>query len=243
MRGVWTLLKKECGEVFATPLIYLLALPFCLLLGWSFLSSLSVGGLTNKTADGLVLLPLYGGAHVLLLVLAPLLTMRLFSEEKKAHTLELLLSSHLSPWQIVLGKYAAALITLAFLLGLMAIFPLALGLLGHANWSLVLGGHTGIFLAGAAYMAVGLWTSSLAHNQVAAASLSFGLLMALVLLVLAGQNTGNFALAELLRYLSTATHLESFLRGGVRSDSLAYLFSLSAFFLYLTHLSLEARRW
>ena len=244
LRGIWALCKRECSEAFASPLIYLLATPFCLLLGWIFFQALlSAETLTGRLVDGLVLAPLYGIIHLVFLFLAPLLSMRLLSEENKAGTLELLLSSRLSTWQIVLGKFLACLVMLAFLLSLTGIFPIILAFLGHFNPALVAGGYLGVFLVVGAYMAVGLWTSSWSKNQIIAAFASFSMLSGLALLVLAGQNTDNFAALHLAQYLSTPLHLQSFLSGGIRSYSLVYLFSLCAFFLYLTHLSLESRRW
>ena len=244
LKGIWTLAKKEWAEAFASPLIYLLATPFCLLLGWIFFQSLlQAETLTARLLDGLVLAPLYGVIHIMFLFLAPLLSMRLLSEENRAGTLELLLSSRLSSWQIVLGKFLGCLMMLAFLLALTGIFPLILAALGHFNFSMLAGGYLGVFLVVGAYMAVGLWTSSWTQNQIVAAFASFCLLAGLALLALMGQNTDNFALAQLAQYLSTPLHLESFLTGGIRSYSLVYLFSLCAFFLYLTHLTLESRRW
>ena len=244
LTGIWIILKKELKDTFLSPFVYLLGGFFCLITGWLFFNYLLASGEhTTKTLDETVLIPLFGNMNFIFLFLAPLLTMKLVSEEKKNQTLELLLGSHLHPIQIIFGKFFSSLIMVGFFLSLTFLFPLTLSLSGHSNWPLVGGGYLGTFLSVMAYLSVGLWSSSLTNNQVIAALLGFCLLLGLTLLALAGNATHNFILAQILQYMSVPVHFENFLRGGVRSYNFIFFFSLSGFFLYLTHLSLESRKW
>ncbi len=243
-KGIWILFKKEFKDVFLSPFVYILGGLFCLIMGWLFFNYLLASKeFTTKTIAETVLIPLFGNMNFVFLFLAPLLTMRLISEEKKAQTIELLLTSHLNSFQIILGKLLSSLVMVSFFLSLTAVFPITLALSGYTNWPLVLGGYGGVLLSVMSYLSVGLWASSLTENQVIAALLAFCLLLGLMLLVLTSNATDNFMVAQILQYVSVPVHFESFLRGGIRSYNFIFLFSFSGFFLYLTHLTLESRKW
>ena len=244
MERIWILFKKEFKEIFLSPFIYLVAGPFCLLTGWLFFNLLlSSNQFTDKTMGTTVLIPLFGNINFIFIFLTPLLTMRSLSEEKKKHTIELLLTSRLSHLQIILGKFLALFSMVIFLLLLSLIFPITLAKLGYQNWPLVVGGYGGILLSGAAYLSLGMWSSSLTKNQAVSAVFTFCLLLGLALLTLTGNATNNFMVAQILHYLSIVYHFESFLRGGISSHNFVFFFSFISFFLYLTNLGLEARKW
>ena len=243
-RGTWILFKKEFKDIFLSPFVYILGGLFCLVTGWLFFNYLLASKeFTTKTIDETVMIPLLGNINFIFLFLAPLLTMRLISEEKKTKTIELLLTSHLNSFQIVLGKFLSSLVMVGFFLGLTLIFPVILAISGHSNWPLIWGGYAGLWLVIAGYLSVGLWASSLTENQMVAGLLGFCLLLGLMLLVLTSNATNNFMVAQILQYLSIPLHLEHFLRGGIRSYNFVFLFSFSSFFLYLTHLTLESWKW
>jgi ABC-2 type transport system permease protein len=179
---------------------------------------------------------------IILILVAPLLTMRLLAEEKKSGTDELLYTSPLSVGQIILGKYFAALVMLAAMLGLTAllsIFAFAFGNPEVAPW---LTGYLGLFLMGATFIAIGLFFSSLTENQIVAAFLTFvTLLLLLVLNWVASSGSGTWQ--SVLSYLSFSQHFEDMTRGILDTKDIVYYLSFSAFGLFLAHSVIQSRRW
>jgi ABC-2 type transport system permease protein len=245
-RGVWILCKKELKESFSGPLIYVLSALFCCLMGWLFFNYLVASGhrdLTTVSLTNSVLVPTFGNMNFIFLFLAPLLTMRLLSEEKKMHTMEFLFLSQLTTLEIIIGKFLASFLMAAFMLSSTLLFPIVLAMSGYSDWGTVLTSYSGILLSMMAYLSVGLFASSLTENQIVAAVISFCLLLGLMLLVITSQATHNLIVAEIFQYMSTPYHFESFVRGSVRSFNLVYFISFISFFFYATYLSLESRKW
>ena len=243
-RGVVLLLRKEVRDSFRTPLVYVLAALFTMIMGWLFFNYLAASGeLTEQSLLKSVLAPSFGNMNFIFLFLAPLITMRLFAEERKGHTLDLLLRSHLGHGQIIVAKFLSSLVTVLFLLSWTAIFPLILAVSGHGNWPVVLSGYGGVILCVMCYLAVGLFTSSLTENQILASLAGFCILLGIMLLAVTANATHNDYLARFFYYLSTPSHFESFVRGAFQSYDLIYFASFLGFFFYLTHLSLDGRNW
>ncbi|MBT3584602.1 MAG: ABC transporter permease subunit [Halobacteriovoraceae bacterium] len=244
IRGITTLWKKESRDFFSSPLVYILAGIFCALMGWLFYNYLIASkDITNKTLSMSILIPTYGNMNFIFLFLAPLLTMKLFSEEKKLHTLDLLLQSNLNHFQIIAGKFLAGLTVMLFMLSLTLIFPIILSFSGYNDWGTVASSYAGIVFSIMCYLSVGIFASSLTDNQIVAALSGFGILMFLMLLVLTSNATHNVLLQQIFSYLSTPYHFESFVRGAFRSYNLIYFVSFIGFFFYLTHKSLDSRNW
>jgi ABC-2 type transport system permease protein len=190
----------------------------------------------------MVFSPLFHNMSIILILVAPLLTMRLLAEEKKSGTDELLYTSPVSVGQIVLGKYFAALIMLAVMLGLTAllsVFAFAYGNPEIAPW---LTGYLGLFLMGAAFIAIGLFFSSLTENQIVAAFLTFvTLLLLLVLNWVTSSGSGTWQ--SVLGYLSFSQHFEDLTRGILDTKDVVYYLSFSFFGLFLAHSVIQSRRW
>ncbi len=237
-------MKKELKENFLSPMVYILSALFCILMGWLFFNYLIASKeLTDQTLTQSVLLPIFGNMNFIFLFLAPILTMRSFAEEKKLHTLELLLTSRLSHFEIIIGKILANFITSAFMISLTLIFPIVLAMSGYSHWSIVFSSYGGVLLSVLCYITVGCFASSMTENLVVSALLGFCILLGLMLFSITGNATNNLLLAQFFQYLAIPFHFESFVRGGIRSFNFIYLFSFMGFFTYLTHLSLESRRW
>jgi ABC-2 type transport system permease protein len=240
----WSLVKKELKDAFLSPLIYILAALFSLIMGWLFFNYL-IGSkeLTEQSLTESVLIPLFGNMNFIFIFLAPLLTMRSIAEEKKQHTLELLLTSRLSHLQIVCAKLISTLVMAVFMLSLTLVFPIVLAFSGYGHWGVVISAYLGIVLCVLCYLSVGLFASSLTDNQIVAALLTFSLLLGLMLFVLTANATDNYIVSQICEYLSLSFHLEGFVKGAIKSFDVFYFFSFSGFFIYLTTLSLDARRW
>lgn len=246
MKGTLILLKKELKENFTSPLTYVLTAVFCAMMGWLFFNYLLGAGhrdLSQVSLSTSVLAPTFGNMNFVFLFIAPLMTMRLFAEEKKTHTLDLLFLSDLSTWQIILGKFFSSLLTGLFMLATTLIFPIVLSLSGFSDWGTVFASYLGITLSLMAYLSVGLFTSSLTENQIVAAVMSFSLLMMIMLMVITAQATQNQLVAQMIAYMSSPYHFESFVRGSIRSFNLVYFLSFLSFFFYATALSLDSRKW
>jgi ABC-2 type transport system permease protein len=179
---------------------------------------------------------------IILLLMIPLLTMRLFSEEKKINTDELLYTCPISINQIILGKYFASLfVLLAMLLltGILSIFTFAYG---NPELVPILNGYLGLFLMGAAFIAVGIFFSSLTENQIVAAVLTFGTLLLFWILNWASYSAGGMW-KSVLNYLSFIQHFDDMTRGILDTTDLVYYLSFIFLGLFLTHSVIQSRRW
>jgi ABC-2 type transport system permease protein len=186
---------------------------------------------------------------VFFLFLLPLLTMRLFSEERKGNTLELLMTVPVRPVEIVLGKYLSALTIMALMLVLTLVFPLLLQVYGATpggasplDWRTVMTGYAGMFLLGSGFVAVGLFASSLSDSQIVAAITSFSVLLMFFVVGYAARGKEGFW-QGFLEYLSLTNHLEDFVKGVVKLTGVVYYASLAFVGLFLTYRVVEAQRW
>jgi ABC-2 type transport system permease protein len=238
------ILKKEFKEVFGSPLIYVLSGLFCFMMGWLFFNYLQQAkNLSTVNIGQAVITPLFGNINFIFIFLAPLITMRSFAEEQKQHTLDLLLSSKLSLFQIVWGKFLAHFSMILFMLLFTMIFPLILSFSGYNDWGVVLCSYFGIILSIMAYLSVGLFCSSITDNQIVAALLTFCVLLGSMLLVISVNATDNYIFALMVQYMTIPFHYEAFSKGVIHSYSLLYFISFIGFFFLLTIKSLQSRKW
>lgn len=231
---------RELRGLFLSPLAWTLLAVNQALLAWIFI--ILVNDFQNargrlaalEHAPGvtdLVVAPLFRVAAWALLWLTPLLTMRLLSEERRAGTLDLLLSAPVSASQIVLGKYLGVLTFLLSAVALMGLMPLTLMAGATLDGGKLLAGLLGLGLLAASCAAAGLYLSSLTAQPIVAATATFGLLLAFWLVDLgAGQGTAS----ELFGYLSLPRHNDALLLGLARSEDVAYYLLFSMAFLGLT---------
>jgi len=163
-----TLTAKEIRALFASPIAYAVVAVFLLLNGYSFVMTLAM----SKQAT---LVHIFFQSATQLVLLVPLVTMRLFAEERRGGTLELLLSSPAPEIDIVLAKFAAAMVMLMAMVGLTSSYALVLGLFGTPDWGPVYSGYLGLFLLAGALVSLGLAISALTANQIVAAAVTLGL--------------------------------------------------------------------
>jgi len=174
----------------------------------------------------------------------PLITMRLFSEEKKMKTDELLMTSPVSINSIVLGKFLSSLCFFLVILGLTAIYPWILFKYGTPAPELgpILTGYLGLFLLGACFIAIGLLASSLTENQIVAAVIGFVTLLLFYVIGWPASTVGPTA-GKVLEYLSLLDHFTGFSKGLLESKDIIYFLSVILFALFLSKRSLESMRW
>jgi ABC-2 type transport system permease protein len=244
LQGSFDLYKKEIKDSFLSPFVYILAGSFILLTGWIFFSLLVASkDITQGTLTSSIIAPTFSMFRFIFMFVCPLLTMRLISEEKKNHTIELLFLSKLSDWQIIIGKFCSSMTIVLFMLSLTIIFPIILSFSGYNDWGVVMSSYTGIILLSMAYVSLGLFTSSLTSNYVISLILAIFMMLGLWFLVLSAASTSNYILGQILRYFSDVYHFEHFVQGTLRSYSFIYFFSFMFLFLFGTHKSLARRNW
>lgn len=255
MRNVWTIAMREFKVYFTSPIAYIVLTMFAVIFGYFFTTGLaffldysaSVGaqggmGAPPLNVNQFVIEPSLGNMSIVLLFLVPMITMRLFAEEKRSGTIELLLTSPVKDFQIILGKWAGAVLLYACLL-LVAVLNLAvLFLYSSPDWKPVLVSLLGLLLMGGSMIALGTFISTLTRNQIVAGALTFGLLLLLwVLNWISSYETSTFS--DICAYLAISPHFEQFARGVIELKDLVYYLSAISLGLFLSKRSLEALRW
>lgn len=240
MRGIGTIFQREVAQYFTSPLAYIIAAAFLLLTGLLFNSDLAEA-ITVRPVDP-ALIP--GFLSLMLVLFAPLLTMRLLAEETREGTLELLLTAPVPDHSIVLGKFLSAWLYYSFLLALTFLYQLILAAIAMPDMAHTIGAYVGIWLYGGAALAIGLLFSALTENQIVAAFLSTATLLLLYLGDQIGQVVASVELAAIIFELSLQGHfLPSFAVGLVRYEDIVYYAGLIVISLYITIRIVESRRW
>ncbi len=254
MRHALAVARKELYLYFASPLAWVAASVHMLLTGWLFYHTLLVYHEMCRRFAGvpdarerlnlaeLVNRPLVMNMAVVLLLLAPILTMRLHAEERRSGTIDLLMTSPVRPGEIALGKYLASLALYALILGLSLVYPLILRALGPIEPGAVFSAWLGLLLLAAAFLAVGNFCSTLTDNPGAAAVLAFGALLLLWLFGWGGRVVEG-PLSDLLLAASAQAQLVPFAKGVIDSRGVVYFTTLAAYFVFLAGRSLDALRW
>ena len=236
MRNVAAIFRREFASYFDSPLAYLVIPAFLVLVGGFslFFQDVFDAGIASMRT-------VFFWSAVFFLLLIPAVTMRLFAEEKRTGSLELLVTMPIRESELVLGKYLAALSLMTVALALTITYPITLSRYGDLDWGPVAGGYLGLFLLGASFAAIGTAASSLTKNQVVA------FLLALVV-CLVPFATG-FALSRvpgpllpLVQYVSFDYHFNNLARGVVDSRNLVYYGSVIGLFLHVAVFALERRR-
>lgn len=244
---IFTIARHELRRLFLSPLAWTILGVVLFILAWMFLQSvqnfltiqsqlLGMGGEYGLTE--VVVMPLLGNAAVVLLLVTPLISMRLVTEERRYRTLPLLFSAPLSMTEIVLGKYLGLLAFLLLLTALIALMPLSLLLGGGLDLGMFAAGLLGFALLLGGFAAVGLFMSTLTQHQTIAAVGTFGVLLFFWLLDWTGTGSGGGALP----YLSLLNHYEPFLKGVFDTRDAVYHLLFIATFLSLSVRRLDMDR-
>ncbi len=227
---------KETKLYFGTPAAYIVGAMFLGLTGVFFVADVTAP-FAEAGVRGIV-----EWASFFIIFLAPLLTMRLLAEEQKLGTLELLLTSPVRDWEVVLGKYIASFLILAAIVAVTLYYVVLMYSFGDPDTGPVLSGYLGLLLYGAAALAIGLLGSSLSSNQIVAAVVGIAILLMLSFVNLIADIVTGIA-SEVFNGMSMNEHIVDFSRGVIDTSSVVFFLSLTAIFLFLTIRSLETRRW
>lgn len=235
MRTALVIARRELLAYFISPIAYMVSAVFLLIAGYLF--SLILIQSRQASMEGL-----FFNIMVVLIFVVPLLTMRLLSDEQKTGTLEILLTAPVRDWEVVLGKYLAAMGMFGVMLACTLYFPFILWRVGGApDWGPIMTGYLGLILLTSAMMAIGTLTSAITENQIVAAVLGFGILLLLWLIDSAGNiATGS---APVLSYLSLPMHYNDFARGAINLEDVVYYLSVTIGALFIATRVLETRRY
>jgi len=228
--------KRELRAYFLSPIGYVFLGFFLLLSGYFFAASNLLSGYAYING-------VFGNLTIVLMIVVPILTMRLLSEERKTKTDQLLLTSPVSLTGVVVGKYLAALSVLIIALLITCIYPIILFVFSKPAIGEILGTYIGFFLMGAAFISVGLFVSSLTESQVTSAVASFGTLLLLYVADWIVPSIQNQTIAKAIEWFSVLNRFQDFTMGILSLEHIVYYISFIAVFVFLTIRVLEKRRW
>ncbi len=260
LRNVAAIVGKEWRHYFGSPIAWVALFVWTLLFGIFFYFAFSFfleqsmrvaqqgmemgGGGIKLSINEYLVRPIFHNMAVVALFMAPMLTMRLFAEERRQGTIELLATSPITDLQVVIGKFlaAAGLYLLMILAGLVNVALLWTYTTSHPEWKPIVTGAGGLFLLGCCFLAMGTFVSTLTRNQIVAGILAFCLFLGMWTLGWADDPMGG-PVAKVVGYLGVTNHLEDLIKGVVDLKDLVFYLSVIAFGIFLAQQSVESQRW
>lgn len=253
MKNVWVIYRKELKSYYSSWIAYLLMAFFAVIFGYFFyvataffvrrgMESMMMGRGMPMDMNEWVIRPLLMNVSVIGLFIIPMITMRLFAEEKRSGTIELLMTSPVRDMEVILGKWLAALTMYASILAISALNLIYLFAYGKPDWRPILVGYLGLLLQGGCLLAIGTFISTLTRNQIIAVGGTFAVCLLLWVLDWVSSYEASTG-ARVLSYLSVVTHFEPFAKGVLDTKDVVFYLSAIFFGLFLTARSMESLRW
>jgi len=253
MRNIAAIAQKELRSYFSSPIVYIVLGFWALLYGFFFVTILQFfvrqsmqmgqfGQMQGLNINQNLIRPLIQNVTILVLFLMPMVTMRTYSEEKRSGTIELLLTSPVTDWQIILGKFFGAMLLYASMLAVTLIHVAILFIYGNPEWKPIVTAYLGLLLLGGCFISVGLFISSLTKNQIVAGMVTFAVFLLLWIITWIGSSSGP-EIDQLTQYLSIIDHLDDFGKGVLDTTHIIYYLSFITFGLFLTAKSVDSERW
>jgi len=253
MKNVFTIARRDFRAYFTSPIAYIVIAGFLAIMGWMFFFNLSHFNLQNaqyqqfnmgkgiSITEGIIR-PLYGNMNVIFLFMVPFITMRLFAEEKKLHSIELLMTSPVTLTEIILGKFFSSLALVLVMLAFTTVYPIVLFITGNPELGPIVTSYIGTILLASCYLSLGLLFSAMTENQIVAGALTFATGLFFWLISWATQTVGP-VWSDILTHLSLISHYNNFGQGIINSSDTFYYLSFIALGLFLTHRVLDSFRW
>lgn len=255
MRGAWVIAGKDLRNIFVSPLFYVVS-GICSLIWFlvftsrvsEFLYQSQMQSMQGQGQDGLpvhfyVFFPHFSFVNLIMLFAVSAFTMRLFTEEKRNRTFDLLLTAPVTSTEIVLGKLIAGIGTAWALLLVSVLYPISLAFFGQLDWGPLAASFLGLALLSAGYVAVGIFASSLTQSAVVAIILSLIFNIMLWFIGTLADRSLNPAERTIIEHLSVGEHLQNYLKGNVSLAGLVFFLSLVFLFAFLTRQVVESARW
>jgi len=251
---IWTITKKELRLYFTTPVAYGVMFCFLLITGyffsqifWFYTSASMQAAMNPQMGRDLnvtdsVMRPLFSNMSVILLLLMPLVTMRLFAEERRSGTIELLLTYPVRDGAVLLGKFFAALVLYAVMLVFTLAYAGIVAYFARLEWGPLLTSYVGLLLMGATFIAVGVCISSFFENQIMAGTVTFVVLLMFWVIGWSADAAGGIW-KSVLSELSIIEHYDTFAKGIFDTKDVIYYINFTILALFIGLKSLEARRW
>ena len=252
LRNIGAITRKELRGYFASPVAWVMMALFAVIFGIFYVVHVNAFQMQSMNAqygpppnlNQSLIRGILANASVIVLFILPMVTMRTYSEEKRMGTIELLLTSPLTDFEILIGKFLGALVLYAALIGVTLFHVGTLFYLGNPELKPVISGYLGLLLQGAAFISVGLFFSSTTKNQMAAAAATFvTLLIFWIVSWTADMDSIPQFLRPILSFLSITEHFDDFGKGVIDTTHIVFYLSFIAFGLYLTLKSMDTQRW
>ncbi len=254
MKGFWPIYKKELYGMFMSPIFYVVAFFFLLICGIFFnyilrqviMVSYQVAQnpelAQNISMPDLFMRSFLWNISVVMLFVAPLLTMRLYAEELKSGTIELLYTYPVTDLATVAAKFAACMTTFTILIAATLPGVIMLSSIAGSSWKPIVCVYGGLFLLGCSFISLGTFASTLTRNQIVAAIITFGILLVLWFIGQA-KSSASPLVGSIFGYLSVSDHFEGLAKGLLDSRDIVFYVVFSAFFLFLTLRQMSSYRW
>jgi ABC-2 type transport system permease protein len=259
MKGILAIFRRETNSYFVSPIAYLVIGLFLVIMGIFFtfylgyameqafraqMQAQRMGAPPEFDVAGMVIRNFVGVVGFVQLFLIPMMTMGVYAEERKRGTMEMLMTSPISEFQIVVGKYLASLVFLVLMLAptLIYFFVMSQFTDPPLPWRIIWSSYLGVFLLGAVLLALGSFISSLTENQIIAGVATFVIFLLLWIIDIGFRNAGT-TVGEIVKYLSILQHYDSFSQGIIDTSSIIFYVSFAVLGLFLTLRSLDSMRW
>jgi ABC-2 type transport system permease protein len=246
MRGFWPIFKRELFSLFVTPLAWVLIAAFLLVQGIHFFLLVAQYSMETGLTDGGPVQAFFGKTILLylpLLYTCPLLTMRLFAEERRGGTIEALLTTPVGTIGVTLGKYAAALVMYVVMWAPTLLYILLIARTGDVDWRTVLSGYAGVLAVGAGYLAIGTMTSTMTQSQVTAALVSTMIIVLLFMIGLGEYIVDSGPVHDACAYVSVWSQMNDFSQGIIDSRRLTFDTTLVIVPLFVAVRTVDSWRW
>lgn len=259
MKGIIAVYRREMGSYFVSPIAYIVVGLFLLVCGWFFYSiltyfisqsisaqmrSMQFGQAPAMDVPGLVIQNFFGIVSTVILFLLPMLTMGIYAEERKRGTMELLMTSPLTEFQIAMGKFLASFSLFLVMLAPTLIYQVIMASYSEPGipWAVLWSGYLGLALLGAVLVAIGAFISSLTESQIIAGVATFAVFLLLWVLDFGARDSSS-TWTDIVQYLSILRHYDDFSRGVIDTANVIFYVSLAAIGVFLTQRSLDSIRW
>jgi ABC-2 type transport system permease protein len=255
MTNILAIAQKELKAYFASPIAYIVIGFWALIYGYFYVAILQffvrnsmqmnqfgMQGPQAMNVNQQLIRPLLQNVDILVLFLMPMVTMRTYAEEKRSGTIELLLTSPVTDFQIIMGKFLGAMALYACMLAVTLIHIGILFIYGHPEWKPIATAYIGLLLFGGCFISLGLFISSLTKNQIVAGMVTFAVFLMLWIITWIGSFSGP-TVDKVTQYLSILDHLDDFGKGVLDTTHLIYYLSFISFGLFLTAKSVDSERW
>jgi ABC-2 type transport system permease protein len=251
MTNILAIVRKDWRGYFSSPIGYVVVGMYAVIFGYFYTVGLSwfiqasmqsAGGGAPMNVNQQMIRYVFLNSTVIFLFVVPLLTMRTYAEEKRSGTIELLMTSPITDFQIIIGKFLGAMSLYGAMLAVTLVHMAVLFRFGHPEWKPIVTGYLGLLLLGGCCVSVGLFFSSLTKNQIVAGMFTFIVLLFFWVIDWSASFTGP-TMGRLASYLSLTGHIEDFLRGIVDTEHVVYYLSFITFGLFLTAKAVDSERW